>query len=80
MPSTTSSASLPRALSDRWLAAAGRERPLSFHLESGSGAPNASWFHWAREKARAEQMLVLKRALHELFDFNYSLMRGRCAD
>lgn len=42
-----------------WLAARGRERPLSFHLVSGSGASTGSWFHWAREKARAEQVLVL---------------------
>lgn len=41
-----------------WLAARGREAPLSFHLVSGSGASEQSWFHWAREKARAERTLV----------------------
>ncbi len=35
----------------------GRSAPLSFHLVSGSGASRRSWFHWAREKARAEQAL-----------------------
>lgn len=44
---------------EAWLEAAGRTRPLSFHLVSGSGASSGSWFHWAREKARAEQMLAL---------------------
>ena len=39
-----------------WLAARGGE-PLSFHLVSGSGASPDSWFHWAREKARAEELL-----------------------
>lgn len=41
-----------------WLAARGREAPLSFHLVSGSGASEQSWFHWAREKARAERTLA----------------------
>ena len=41
-----------------WLAARGRETPLSFHLVSGSGASEQSWFHWAREKARAERTLA----------------------
>ena len=41
-----------------WLAARGRETPLSFHLVSGSGASEESWFHWAREKARAERTLM----------------------
>ncbi len=41
-----------------WLAARGRETPLSFHLVSGSGASEQSWFHWAREKARAERTLM----------------------
>jgi nucleoside-diphosphate-sugar epimerase len=40
-----------------WLAARGRSAPLSFHLVSGGGASSGSWFHWAREKARAEQAL-----------------------
>jgi len=40
-----------------WLAARGRTAPLSFHLVSGSGASSDSWFHWAREKARAERTL-----------------------
>ena len=40
-----------------WLTARGRLAPLSFHLVSGSGASRRSWFHWAREKARAEQAL-----------------------
>jgi nucleoside-diphosphate-sugar epimerase len=40
-----------------WLAARGRTAPISFHLVSGSGASSDSWFHWAREKARAEQAL-----------------------
>jgi nucleoside-diphosphate-sugar epimerase len=40
-----------------WLDARGARTPLSFHLVSGSGASSASWFHWAREKARAEQTL-----------------------
>lgn len=40
-----------------WLAARGREAPLAFHLVSGSGASADAWFHWAREKARAEQVL-----------------------
>jgi len=42
-----------------WLASGDRGRPRSFHLVSGSGASSGSWFHWAREKARAEQTLVL---------------------
>lgn len=41
-----------------WLAARGGEAPLSFHLVSGSGAADTSWFHWAREKARAERTLA----------------------
>lgn len=45
-----------------WLAARGREAPLSFHLVSGSGASADSWFHWAREKARAEQTLAQRTA------------------
>jgi uncharacterized protein YbjT (DUF2867 family) len=45
-----------------WLAARGREAPISFHLVSGSGASGDSWFHWAREKARAEQTLVQQAA------------------
>lgn len=45
-----------------WLAARGRTQPSSFHLVSGSGASSGSWFHWAREKARAEQMLVVATA------------------
>lgn len=40
-----------------WLAARGRTAPLSFHLVSGSGASSDAWFHWAREKARAERTL-----------------------
>lgn len=40
-----------------WLAARGRAAPLAFHLVSGSGASADAWFHWAREKARAEQTL-----------------------
>lgn len=40
-----------------WLAARGPQAPLSFHLVSGSGASADAWFHWAREKARAEQTL-----------------------
>lgn len=40
-----------------WLAARGPNAPISFHLVSGSGASSGSWFHWAREKARAEQTL-----------------------
>jgi len=40
-----------------WLAARGRSAPLSFHLVSGSGASSDSWYHWAREKARAERTL-----------------------
>ena len=36
-----------------------RERELlTFHLISGAGASSGSWFHWAREKARAEQELI----------------------
>ncbi|MEZ5290938.1 MAG: NAD(P)H-binding protein [Vicinamibacterales bacterium] len=45
-----------------WLAARGREAPRSFHLVSGSGASDGSWFHWAREKARAERTLVHEAA------------------
>lgn len=41
-----------------WLAVRGRTAPLSFHLVSGSGASEQSWFHWAREKARAERILA----------------------
>lgn len=41
-----------------WLEARGPQAPLSFHLVSGSGASEQSWFHWAREKARAERTLV----------------------
>ena len=40
-----------------WLAARGAQAPLSFHLVSGGGTSADSWFHWAREKARAEQTL-----------------------
>jgi nucleoside-diphosphate-sugar epimerase len=40
-----------------WLAARGPTAPISFHLVSGSGASSGSWYHWAREKARAEQAL-----------------------
>lgn len=40
-----------------WLAARGPTAPLSFHLVSGSGASSDSWYHWAREKARAERTL-----------------------
>ncbi len=40
-----------------WLAARGRTAPLSFHLVSGSGASSDAWYHWAREKARAERTL-----------------------
>jgi nucleoside-diphosphate-sugar epimerase len=40
-----------------WLAARGPQAPLAFHLVSGSGASADAWFHWAREKARAEQSL-----------------------
>lgn len=40
-----------------WLAARGPQAPISFHLVSGSGASATSRFHWAREKARAEQTL-----------------------
>lgn len=54
-----------------WLAARGRERPLSFHLVSGSGASSGSWFHWAREKARAEQMLFLAAAGTDLRVVSY---------
>ncbi len=41
-----------------WLEARGPRAPLSFHLVSGSGASEQSWFQWAREKARAERTLV----------------------
>lgn len=40
-----------------WLAARGAQTPLSFHLVSGGGTSASAWFHWAREKARAEQTL-----------------------
>lgn len=49
---------LPVRFVAAWLAVRGREAPLSFHLVSGSGASEHSWFHWAREKARAERTLV----------------------
>jgi uncharacterized protein YbjT (DUF2867 family) len=39
-----------------WLDVRGGDK-LSFHLVSGSGAGADSWFHWAREKARAEAAL-----------------------
>lgn len=41
-----------------WLAERGDRAPISFHLVSGSGAAPDSWFHWAREKARAEALLA----------------------
>ncbi len=41
-----------------WLGVRGPDAPLSFHLVSGSGASSESWFHWAREKARAERALA----------------------
>lgn len=41
-----------------WLDARGTDARLSFHLVSGSGASPDSWFHWAREKARAERALA----------------------
>jgi hypothetical protein len=47
----------PTRFVDAWLTARGRSARLSFHLVSGSGASRHSWFHWAREKARAEQAL-----------------------
>lgn len=47
----------PVRLVTAWLAARGPTAPLSFHLVSGSGASSDSWFHWAREKARAERTL-----------------------
>lgn len=40
-----------------WLAARGPQAPISFHLVSGGGTSPDAWFHWAREKARAEQTL-----------------------
>jgi uncharacterized protein YbjT (DUF2867 family) len=45
-----------------WLAARGRTAAISFHLVSGSGAAADSWFHWAREKARAEALLTERTA------------------
>lgn len=45
-----------------WLAARGDRAPISFHLVSGSGASPDSWFHWAREKARAEALLAQRAA------------------
>jgi nucleoside-diphosphate-sugar epimerase len=47
----------PARFVSAWLAARGRTAPLSFHLVSGSGASSDAWFHWAREKARAERTL-----------------------
>lgn len=47
----------PQRFVTAWLAARGPGAALSFHLVSGSGASSGSWFHWAREKARAEQTL-----------------------
>ena len=47
----------PVAFVNQWLAA-GKEGDLSFHYVSGSGAGEDSSWHWAREKARAEQALI----------------------
>ena len=46
----------PVAFVEAWLAA-GKEGDVSFHYVSGSGAKSDSSWHWAREKARAEQVL-----------------------
>ena len=46
----------PVAFIHQWLAA-NPEGELSFHYVSGSGAAKDSSWHWAREKARAEQVL-----------------------
>jgi uncharacterized protein YbjT (DUF2867 family) len=54
-----------------WLAARGRQRPMSFHLVSGSGASRRSWFHWAREKARAEEVLLQTAAGTDLRVVSY---------
>ncbi len=47
----------PARLVREWLAVRGPESVLSFHLVSGMGAGSDAWSHWAREKARAEQVL-----------------------
>jgi len=47
----------PKALVRQWLALRGKETPLTLHYVSGQGASPDAWFHWAREKARAEQEL-----------------------
>lgn len=48
----------PARFVSAWLAARGTQAPMSFHLVSGSGASAGAWFHWAREKARAERTLA----------------------
>lgn len=45
-----------------WLDSRGPAAAISFHLVSGSGASPDSWFHWAREKARAEALLMQRAA------------------
>jgi len=45
-----------------WLGTRGPDAAISFHLVSGSGASPDSWFHWAREKARAEALLAQRAA------------------
>jgi len=46
----------PAALVKEWMGAR-EEGDLSFHYVSGSGAKSDSAWHWAREKARAENVL-----------------------
>jgi len=46
----------PVAFVKLWLSL-NKEKPNSFHLITGAGTGADSWFHWAREKAKAESEL-----------------------
>jgi hypothetical protein len=46
----------PVAFGKLWLSL-DKKQPKSFHLITGAGSGADSWFHWAREKAKAESEL-----------------------
>lgn len=48
----------PKAFVTQWLARRGKQAALNFHYVSGQGSSPDAWFHWAREKARAERELT----------------------
>jgi hypothetical protein len=47
----------PVAFVKLWLSV-NKDNPKSFHLITGAGTGADSWFHWAREKAKAENELT----------------------